>query len=117
MAQGNARTRSPDPRDLLTGCFLFFVAVHKPEKVTWTEAAGTVRDGVRAYTALHYLARLAPGKWVLVMDGASVGADSVSTDSHTQQTQGRPPIINISLPGAYSLIFIFFTKFLFCENK
>nr|KAF6268882.1 crystallin zeta like 1 [Pipistrellus kuhlii] len=45
--------------------------VHKPEKVTWTEAAGTVRDGVRAYTALHYLARLAPGKWVLVMDGAS----------------------------------------------
>ncbi|XP_023601368.1 quinone oxidoreductase-like protein 1 isoform X5 [Myotis lucifugus] len=45
--------------------------VHKPEKVSWTEAAGTVRDGVRAYTALHYLSRLAPGKWVLIMDGAS----------------------------------------------
>ncbi|KAK1344360.1 hypothetical protein QTO34_014927 [Cnephaeus nilssonii] len=45
--------------------------VHKPEKVTWTDAAGTVRDGVRAYTALHYLSRLSPGKWVLIMDGAS----------------------------------------------
>ncbi|XP_072824949.1 quinone oxidoreductase-like protein 1 isoform X4 [Vicugna pacos] len=45
--------------------------VHKPEKVTWTEAAGTVRDGVRAYTALHYLSHLSPGKSVLIMDGAS----------------------------------------------
>ncbi|KAG8518551.1 Protein downstream neighbor of Son, partial [Galemys pyrenaicus] len=45
--------------------------VHKPEKVTWTEAAGTVRDGVRAYTALHYLSSLSPGKSVLIMDGAS----------------------------------------------
>ncbi|XP_036208128.1 quinone oxidoreductase-like protein 1 isoform X2 [Myotis myotis] len=45
--------------------------VHKPEKVSWTEAAGTVGDGVRAYTALHYLSRLSPGKWVLIMDGAS----------------------------------------------
>nr|KAF6377662.1 crystallin zeta like 1 [Myotis myotis] len=47
------------------------VVVHKPEKVSWTEAAGTVGDGVRAYTALHYLSRLSPGKWVLIMDGAS----------------------------------------------
>ncbi|KAB1283914.1 Quinone oxidoreductase-like protein 1 [Camelus dromedarius] len=45
--------------------------VHKPEKVTWTEAAGTVRDGVRAYTALHYLSHLSTGKSVLIMDGAS----------------------------------------------
>ncbi|XP_008071605.1 quinone oxidoreductase-like protein 1 isoform X5 [Carlito syrichta] len=45
--------------------------VHKPEKVTWTEAAGTIRDGVRAYTALHYLSHLSPGKSVLIMDGAS----------------------------------------------
>nr|ACB73275.1 hypothetical protein [Rhinolophus ferrumequinum] len=45
--------------------------VHKPEKVTWTEAAGTIRDGVRAYTALHYLSQLSPGKSVLIMDGAS----------------------------------------------
>ncbi|XP_025840921.1 quinone oxidoreductase-like protein 1 isoform X3 [Vulpes vulpes] len=47
------------------------VVVHKPEKVTWTEAAGTIRDGVRAYTALHYLSHLSPGKSVLIMDGAS----------------------------------------------
>ncbi|EFB20729.1 hypothetical protein PANDA_008267, partial [Ailuropoda melanoleuca] len=45
--------------------------VHKPEKVTWTEAAGTIRDGVRAYTALHYLSHVSPGKSVLIMDGAS----------------------------------------------
>ncbi|XP_003410344.2 quinone oxidoreductase-like protein 1 isoform X1 [Loxodonta africana] len=45
--------------------------VHKPEKATWTEAAGTIRDGMRAYTALHYLSHLSPGKSVLIMDGAS----------------------------------------------
>ncbi|XP_074670382.1 quinone oxidoreductase-like protein 1 isoform X2 [Strix aluco] len=45
--------------------------VRKPEKVCWVEAAGTVRDGVRAYTALHYLSQASPGKTVLVMDGAS----------------------------------------------
>uniref|UniRef100_A0A8C8SBI0 Crystallin zeta like 1 n=2 Tax=Pelusios castaneus TaxID=367368 RepID=A0A8C8SBI0_9SAUR len=45
--------------------------VHKPEKVTWVEAAGTIRDGLRAYTALHYLSHVSPGKTVLVMDGAS----------------------------------------------
>ncbi|XP_066477305.1 quinone oxidoreductase-like protein 1 isoform X3 [Tiliqua scincoides] len=44
---------------------------HKPEKVSWLESAGTIRDGVRAYTALHYLAYISPGKTVLVMDGAS----------------------------------------------
>ncbi|XP_006248107.1 quinone oxidoreductase-like protein 1 isoform X5 [Rattus norvegicus] len=45
--------------------------VHKPEKVPWTEAAGVIRDGVRAYTALYYLSQLSPGKSVLIMDGAS----------------------------------------------
>ncbi|XP_053163549.1 quinone oxidoreductase-like protein 1 isoform X6 [Hemicordylus capensis] len=44
---------------------------HKPEKISWLEAAGTIRDGVRAYTALHYLSYVSPGKTVLVMDGAS----------------------------------------------
>ncbi|XP_069492331.1 quinone oxidoreductase-like protein 1 isoform X3 [Ambystoma mexicanum] len=45
--------------------------VHKPEKISWHEAAGTIRDGLRAYTALHYLSHLAPEKSLLVMDGAS----------------------------------------------
>ncbi|NWW14699.1 QORL1 protein, partial [Oreocharis arfaki] len=45
--------------------------VHKPEKVCWAEAAGTVRDGLRAYTALHYLSQVSPGTAVLVLDGAS----------------------------------------------
>ncbi|XP_018412955.1 PREDICTED: quinone oxidoreductase-like protein 1 isoform X2 [Nanorana parkeri] len=45
--------------------------VHKPEKVSWVEAAGSVRDGLCVYTALHSLAHLAPGRSVLVLDGAS----------------------------------------------
>ncbi|XP_069058592.1 quinone oxidoreductase-like protein 1 [Pleurodeles waltl] len=45
--------------------------VHKPEKVLWHEAAGTIRDGLRAYTALHYLSHITPEKALLVMDGAS----------------------------------------------
>ncbi|NXB06478.1 QORL1 protein, partial [Cnemophilus loriae] len=45
--------------------------VHKPQKVCWAEAAGTVRDGLRAYTALHYLSQVSPGTAVLVLDGAS----------------------------------------------
>ncbi|XP_054829344.1 quinone oxidoreductase-like protein 1 isoform X3 [Eublepharis macularius] len=46
--------------------------VHKPEKVSWLEAVGTICDGVRAYTALHYLSFVSPEKTLLVMDGASV---------------------------------------------
>lgn len=68
------------PRDFSVVFTIFFVclsvfspAVHKPEKVCWAEAAGTVRDGLRAYTALHYLAQVSPGRSVLVLDGASVG--------------------------------------------
>uniref|UniRef100_A0A2K6FQS6 Crystallin zeta like 1 n=1 Tax=Propithecus coquereli TaxID=379532 RepID=A0A2K6FQS6_PROCO len=73
--------------------------VHKPEKVTWTEAAGTIRDGVRAYTALHYLSHLSPGKSVLIMDGASAfgtiaiqlahhrGAKVISTASSLEDKQ------------------------------
>uniref|UniRef100_A0AC11B3C8 Crystallin zeta like 1 n=1 Tax=Ovis aries TaxID=9940 RepID=A0AC11B3C8_SHEEP len=82
--------------------------VHKPEKVTWTEAAGTIRDGLRAYTALHYLSHLSPGKSVLIMDGASTlgtiaiqlahhrGAKVISTACSLEDKQFlerfRPPI-------------------------
>ncbi|XP_036401391.1 quinone oxidoreductase-like protein 1 [Megalops cyprinoides] len=45
--------------------------VPKPEKVSWVEAAGALRDGVRAYTALHTLAHMAAGHTLLVLDGAS----------------------------------------------
>lgn len=73
--------------------------VHKPEKVPWAEAAGTVGDGVRAYTALHYLSHLTPGKSVLIMDGASAlgtiaiqlaqhrGAKVISTASSLEDKQ------------------------------
>ncbi|XP_054985011.1 quinone oxidoreductase-like protein 1 isoform X2 [Sorex araneus] len=85
--------------------------VHKPEKVTWAEAAGTVRDGVRAYTALHYLSHLSPGKSVLIMDGASAlgtiaiqlaqhrGARVISTVSSLEDKQClerfRPPLARV----------------------
>ncbi|XP_024281940.1 quinone oxidoreductase-like protein 1 isoform X3 [Oncorhynchus tshawytscha] len=45
--------------------------VQKPEKLSWVEAAGAIRDGLRAYTALHTLARMASGHTLLVLDGAS----------------------------------------------
>ncbi|XP_048865311.1 quinone oxidoreductase-like protein 1 isoform X2 [Brienomyrus brachyistius] len=45
--------------------------VQKPEKVSFVEAAGGIQDGLRAYTALHTLGRVAAGHSVLVMDGAS----------------------------------------------
>lgn len=78
---GVKREKQTDPggRTNRTDCFLLFlVIVHKPEKVTWTEAAGTIRDGVRAYTALHYLSHLSSGKSVLIMDGASVGTSRLT---------------------------------------
>nr|ACE60214.1 quinone oxidoreductase-like 1 (predicted) [Sorex araneus] len=86
-------------------------SIHKPEKVTWAEAAGTVRDGVRAYTALHYLSHLSPGKSVLIMDGASAlgtiaiqlaqhrGARVISTASSLEDKQClerfRPPLARV----------------------
>ncbi|XP_076838577.1 quinone oxidoreductase-like protein 1 isoform X2 [Brachyhypopomus gauderio] len=45
--------------------------VQKPEKVSWFEAAAAVKDGLRAYTALHTVSRMAAGHTLLVLDGAS----------------------------------------------
>ncbi|XP_042617355.1 quinone oxidoreductase-like protein 1 [Cyprinus carpio] len=44
--------------------------VQKPEKVSWVEAAAVIKDGLRAYTALHTLARMAAGQTVRVLDEA-----------------------------------------------
>lgn len=61
--------------------------VHKPEKVSWAEAAGTIRDGLCVYTALHSLAHLAPGRSVLVMDGASpIGTLAIQLSHHSGAT-------------------------------
>ncbi|XP_063812572.1 quinone oxidoreductase-like protein 1 [Pseudophryne corroboree] len=61
--------------------------VHKPEKVSWVEAAGTIRDGLCVYTALHTLAHLTPGKSVLVLDGASpFGTLAVQLSHHRGAT-------------------------------
>lgn len=51
-------------------------SVQKPEKLSSVFAAGALRDGVCAYTALHTHARMAAGHTLLVMDGASVSTCS-----------------------------------------
>ncbi|KAF6737386.1 Quinone oxidoreductase-like protein 1 [Oryzias melastigma] len=48
------------------------VLVGKPEKLSAACAAATLRDGVRAYTALHTHAGIAGGHTLLVIDGSSV---------------------------------------------
>ncbi|XP_078264919.1 quinone oxidoreductase-like protein 1 isoform X2 [Rhinoraja longicauda] len=45
--------------------------VTKPENVSWADAAGTIRDGLRAYMALHTHSHVSAGTTVLVMDGAN----------------------------------------------
>ncbi|KAG5215587.1 hypothetical protein JEQ12_001163 [Ovis aries] len=80
--------------------------VHKPEKVTWTEAAGTIRDGLRAYTALHYLSHLSPGKSVLIMDGASTPHVSFSESD-------IPPSESTELPVDWSIK----TRLLFTSSQ
>ncbi|XP_074070170.1 quinone oxidoreductase-like protein 1 isoform X2 [Macrotis lagotis] len=85
--------------------------VHKPEKVTWAEAAGVIRDGLRSYTALHSLSHISLGKSVLIMDGASAfgtlaiqlahhrGAKVISTACSLEDKQYleklRPAIVRV----------------------
>ncbi|XP_078088901.1 quinone oxidoreductase-like protein 1 isoform X2 [Mustelus asterias] len=45
--------------------------VTKPENVSWVDAAGTIRDGLRAYMALHTHSHISAGTTVLVMEGAN----------------------------------------------
>jgi len=58
------------------GCANFCVmsqydVVRKPEKVDHIDAAGCVGDVVKAYTALHYQARVCGGETLLIFNGAS----------------------------------------------
>ena len=46
-------------------------AVRKPRMLSYVDAAAGVGDCVRAYTGLHYQARICAGDTVLIMDGAS----------------------------------------------
>ena len=45
--------------------------VHKPEHMSYEEAAAGIGDCVRAYTALYYQARVCGGDTVLIIDGAT----------------------------------------------
>ncbi|XP_025021840.1 quinone oxidoreductase-like protein 1 isoform X2 [Python bivittatus] len=67
--------------------------VHKPEKISWFESAGTIRDGVRAYTALHYLSYVSAGKSVLPFGTIAIqlaqhrGAKVISTVYNLEDKQ------------------------------
>ncbi|XP_071800938.1 quinone oxidoreductase-like protein 1 [Asterias amurensis] len=59
-----------------SGCAEYCVAneydlVIKPMRVNFHDAAACIRDAVKAYTALHYMARVCAGDTVLVINGAS----------------------------------------------
>lgn len=85
--------------------------VQKPEKLSSVCVAGALRDGVRAYTALHTHARMAAGHTLLVMDGASpfglmciqlacfhgvkVLTTSHSPQKHTFLEQLRPSVAKV----------------------
>ena len=59
---------------------MFYILVaRKPEKVDHIDAAGCIGDVIRAYTALHYQARVCGGETVLIFNGASV---SMCTRTH-----------------------------------
>ena len=47
------------------------VAVRVPERVSFVQAAAAVGAGLKAYTALHYQARLSAGETLLVTDAAA----------------------------------------------
>uniref|UniRef100_A0A4W3JKQ6 Enoyl reductase (ER) domain-containing protein n=1 Tax=Callorhinchus milii TaxID=7868 RepID=A0A4W3JKQ6_CALMI len=73
--------------------------VNKPEKVSWVDAAGTIRDGLCAYMALHTLSHVGSGTTVLVIEGANPfgtiaiqlahhrGAKVISTASNLKDKQ------------------------------
>lgn len=59
-----------------SGCSEFCVVneydvVCLPEEVDFTNAAASIGEGLKAYSALHYLARVCSGDTVLIIDGAS----------------------------------------------
>lgn len=65
---------SPDSKS--GGCTTFcciseYNLVKKPAKVSFTDAACCIGDGVKAYTALHYKANICGGETVLVLNGAT----------------------------------------------
>uniref|UniRef100_T1IY46 Enoyl reductase (ER) domain-containing protein n=1 Tax=Strigamia maritima TaxID=126957 RepID=T1IY46_STRMM len=60
----------------VSGCAEFAVVdeydlTKKPSGVSFVNAAGSIGDAVKAYTALRYLSNIRPGNTVLVLNGAS----------------------------------------------
>ncbi|XP_067849356.1 quinone oxidoreductase-like protein 1 isoform X2 [Heptranchias perlo] len=87
--------------------------VTKPDKVSWVDAAGTIRDGLRAYMALHTHSHVSAGTTVLVMEGANPfgtiviqlahhrGAKVISTAGNLEDKQyleGLRPTVGIRQP-------------------
>ncbi|XP_051870156.1 quinone oxidoreductase-like protein 1 isoform X1 [Pristis pectinata] len=87
--------------------------VTKPENVSWVDAAGTIRDGLRAYMALHTLSHVSAETTVLVMDGTNPfgtiviqlahhrGAKIISTAHNNEDKkylEGLRPTVGIRQP-------------------
>ncbi|XP_013413940.1 quinone oxidoreductase-like protein 1 isoform X2 [Lingula anatina] len=60
----------------VSGCGEFCVfheydVVKIPDSIEFSNAAATLKDGIKAYTALHYNAHVCSGDTVLILDGAT----------------------------------------------
>lgn len=56
--------------------------VEKPKDVTFSDAAASIGDAVKAYTALHYQGKMCAGETVLVTDLKGSGSVCVQLASH-----------------------------------
>eukprot|EP00112_Aurelia_sp_Birch-Aquarium-sp1_P021860 Seg599.3 transcript_id=Seg599.3/GoldUCD/mRNA.D3Y31 product="Quinone oxidoreductase-like protein 1" protein_id=Seg599.3/GoldUCD/D3Y31 len=98
------------------GCAQFCVIpqhdiVLKPGNVKHVDAAAVVKDAVKAYTALHYLAKVSSGDTILIFDGASgfglaiiqlaqsIGAKVIATVSSEEELlflrDQQPPLAQV----------------------
>ena len=94
-------------------CFLLnaFV-VKKPSRVSHEEAAATIGDAVRAYTALHYHTHVCAGDTVLIMDGATP-AGSIAVQM-AQLWGAKVNILSVASVIVVIIAFIFIKKKFLC---
>eukprot|EP00794_Sanderia_malayensis_P000517 gene517-1166_t len=85
--------------------------VHKPASVSHVDACAMIGDGIKAYTALYYLAKVSSGDCILICNGASgfgltaiqlaqhIGAKVIATSSSDEELHflksQQPPIARI----------------------
>ena len=74
------------------------LSVKVPDALSLVEVAACLGDGLRAYTALHYLARLCGGDSVVIMNGASsFGSIAIQLAQHWGAKVGDYILIHLIL--------------------